>query len=110
MAYIAFCVSEEDKSNNKKSPAPSSSKEAIYFTAYTHQHRAKQVLITNKNKVIFVRLLFFRRFFNKFHQSHYTNQDVTTTIVFNQANKRLTRKRKLLIKFNQSIVCLVIKN
>jgi hypothetical protein len=34
--YIAVWVPEEDKSNNKKNPAPPSSKEAIYLTAYIY--------------------------------------------------------------------------
>jgi hypothetical protein len=50
MSYIAFWVSEEDKSNNKKNPALSLSREAIYLTAYTHQHRPKQVSINKKRK------------------------------------------------------------
>jgi hypothetical protein len=57
-------VPEEDKSNNKKNPAPSSSREAT-----THQHKAKQVSITNKQKN---QILFATNFFY---------QNVITTII-----------------------------
>jgi len=96
MSYIAFWVSEEDKSNNKKNPAPSLSREAIYLTAYTHQHRPKQVSISKKRKNSLRLSSYFRIFFNKFHQFLHTHQDVTTTLIFNHENKITTNLNRIL--------------